>query len=114
MRKSSLGALLNQPCSFPRPLQRPGLIIYLVLAGLCCDPLHQKRGAGTLLVEWGCAEADSLGLRAYVEASPLGLPLYLKFGFKEIEKVQFDLSKYGRPERNDVTVIMGRERKLRE
>jgi hypothetical protein len=61
-----------------------------------------------LLVNWGCTEADSLGLNVYLEASPAGLGLYLKFGFKKIEEVHFDPSKYGGESKVHVSVVMGR------
>ncbi|PVH83010.1 hypothetical protein DL98DRAFT_570213 [Cadophora sp. DSE1049] len=44
-------------------------------------PLYQKLGAGKLLVEWGVAEADRRGVKAWVEASVFGKGLYEKFGF---------------------------------
>ncbi|KAI9707746.1 MAG: hypothetical protein M1836_000708 [Candelina mexicana] len=54
---------------------------------LCTDPAHQRRGAGKMLVQWGCEEADKLGLPAYVEASAAGHRLYESCGFEDREKV---------------------------
>ncbi|KAI9781215.1 MAG: hypothetical protein M1835_004347 [Candelina submexicana] len=48
---------------------------------------HQRRGAGEMLVRWGCEEADKLGLPAYVEASAAGHRLYESCGFEDREKV---------------------------
>lgn len=48
---------------------------------LCTDPDFQKRGAGSMLVKWGCDLADKDGVSAYVDASKSGAPLYEKFGF---------------------------------
>jgi GNAT superfamily N-acetyltransferase len=50
-------------------------------------PEWQGRGVGKLLVKWGTEKADELGLKGFVEASPLGRPLYEKFGFVVDEHV---------------------------
>ncbi|CAL5871089.1 uncharacterized protein PFLUO_LOCUS5335 [Penicillium psychrofluorescens] len=44
-------------------------------------PDYQRRGAGSMLVKWGCDLADAEGVGAYVDASKDGAPLYAKFGF---------------------------------
>jgi len=59
-------------------------------------------------MKWGCTEADSLGLKTYLEASPSGLSLYRNFGFREIEEVHFNPAKYGGGETGHVTVVMKR------
>ena len=58
---------------------------YVLLNLLCIDPKSQRQGAGTLLVEWGTALAESLGLSAYLEASPAGYHLYRKLGFRQVD-----------------------------
>ncbi|KAJ5394012.1 uncharacterized protein N7487_011653 [Penicillium crustosum] len=58
-------------------------------------PNYQRQGLGGLLVEFGVYEADTLGLPAYTEASPEGLGLYLKHGFKEVDRVTVDLEQWG-------------------
>ena len=45
-------------------------------------PEHHRRGAGTMLVKYGCDKADEAGIRAYLEASPMGKPLYDRFRFQ--------------------------------
>ncbi|PNP37681.1 hypothetical protein TGAM01_v203400 [Trichoderma gamsii] len=67
--------------------------VYLKL--LHTDPDHQRRGAGSKCLEWGTAEADRLGLVSYLESSEEGRPLYEKFGFKEVDRIVVDLSKWG-------------------
>ena len=44
-------------------------------------PDYWRRGAGSLLVKWGCDLADADGVSAYVDASKDGAPLYAKYGF---------------------------------
>ncbi|OQE21959.1 hypothetical protein PENSTE_c011G03323 [Penicillium steckii] len=48
---------------------------------LCTHPDFERRGAGSMLVKWGCDLADKDGVAAYVDASKSGAPLYEKFGF---------------------------------
>lgn len=61
-------------------------------------------------MKWGCIEVDALCLEKYLEVSPLGLRLYQKFGFKEIEQLYFDPSKYGGEETCFTTVVMTRSK----
>jgi GNAT superfamily N-acetyltransferase len=57
-----------------------------VIEMLSTHPEHQRRGAGAILMKWGTDIADSLGLRAFVQASRLGKQhLYEKFGFVDKE-----------------------------
>jgi predicted N-acetyltransferase YhbS len=45
-------------------------------------PKHQRKGAGSLLMTEFCKQADQTGHRSYVEASPLGRPIYEQFAFE--------------------------------
>ena len=47
------------------------------------------------MVAWGVQKADELGLPAYTEGSREGLGLYLKHGFKEVDRVTVDLEEWG-------------------
>ncbi|KAJ5813391.1 uncharacterized protein N7503_000141 [Penicillium pulvis] len=60
-------------------------------------PEYQRQGLGGLLVAYGVHRADELCLPAYTEATPEGLGLYLKHGFKEVDRVTVDLEKWGGP-----------------
>ena len=65
-----------------------------VLGILTTDPKHQHRGAGAMLVQWGCDVADELGLECYLEASDAGRRLYQKKGFTDVEYLDMDMSQY--------------------
>ncbi|KAJ5261294.1 acetyltransferase [Penicillium angulare] len=54
---------------------------HFYLDTLCTHPDYWRRGAGSMLVQWGCDLADEQGVSAYVDASKKGAPLYQKFGF---------------------------------
>lgn len=48
-----------------------------------------------MLVRWGTERADEAGFEAYLEASPMGAPMYARHGFEPQKKVELDLRKYG-------------------
>jgi GNAT superfamily N-acetyltransferase len=68
---------------------------YYVLDTLVTHPDHHRRGAGAMLVQWGCEKADELGVEAFLEASPMGQPLYARYGFETVKEVGIDLRQYG-------------------
>ena len=48
-----------------------------------------------MLIRAGLEDADRLGAKAYVEASPDGLPLYLKFGWRIVDEMVLELERFG-------------------
>jgi hypothetical protein len=48
-----------------------------------------------MLIKWGCEIADISGVPAFLEASPTGLPLYEKAGFKEVDRFDLILEQFG-------------------
>lgn len=68
---------------------------HYVLDTLVTLPQHERRGAGSMLVRWGTERADEAGVEAYLEASPMGAPMYARHGFEPMKKVALDLTKYG-------------------
>ncbi|MCJ1387862.1 hypothetical protein MMC18_000705 [Xylographa bjoerkii] len=54
----------------------------LYLGMLACHPDYQKRGAGNALCQWGLATAKAEDLTITLFASPAGIRLYTKLGFK--------------------------------
>lgn len=50
-----------------------------------------------MLVNWGLEQADELGLPAFLESSPAGRALYEKSGFKKIDTLEADFSKWDGP-----------------
>lgn len=71
---------------------------------------YQRMGVGALLIAHGLDLVDKQNAKAYIQASPQGLGLYLKHGWKEVERLVFDLSPYGGP-KGVKTVLMVREPK---
>lgn len=58
------------------------------------DPKHQRRGAASLLLQSMVDEADKLGLPVLLESSEEGHKLYQKYGFKDVEVLEIDMSKW--------------------
>ncbi|KAK2003093.1 acetyltransferase [Colletotrichum falcatum] len=48
---------------------------------LVTHPDYQRRGAGSMLLKWGCELVDEGEVGAYVDASKAGKELYERFGF---------------------------------
>ncbi|KAA8642010.1 hypothetical protein EYZ11_003965 [Aspergillus tanneri] len=51
---------------------------------LVTHPRFERRGAGSLITQWGCDVGDRLGLDCYLESSDQGYRLYKRKGFREI------------------------------
>jgi GNAT superfamily N-acetyltransferase len=68
---------------------------YYVLDTLVTLQKHERRGAGSMLVRWGCEKADEAGVEAFLEASPMGAPMYARHGFRPVKEVEWDLRKWG-------------------
>jgi len=58
---------------------------------ICVLPEYQGRGAAGMLMRWGTERADHEGVEAYLEASPVGKPVYEHFGFGEVDRVVIPL-----------------------
>lgn len=72
------------------------LLIYpAVLEFLATMPAHQGKGIAKVFLEWGLEKADALRRRVYLEATPAGYPLYLKYGWVPIEEVTLDFEPLG-------------------
>lgn len=76
------------------------LFLCLVLSLLVTLPQYQNRGIGSRLIQTGLRQAEQQdGFRrplehVWLEASAEGYPLYRKFGFRDIDSIVMDLSKY--------------------
>lgn len=73
----------------------PGLTKTPDLSMLHTGPQYQKRGAASALMKWGSQRADELSLPIYLESSPTAHPIYHKYGFKDVGRVDIDLTPYG-------------------
>jgi len=68
---------------------------HCMLSLIDTDPDHQRRGAGSMLVNWGTRIADEERLPCYLEATAEGYPLYRKNGFEDVNILDMDLTQWG-------------------
>ena len=87
---TDLSHALNLGTKDPTPL----ITSKIVLLGLAVLPTHQRLGLGSLLIRKGLAAADEVGARTYLESSAVGVPLYLKHGFKQVDEILIDMRPY--------------------
>lgn len=66
-----------------------------VLDFLAVPPENRRQGIGTALVESGVREAERLGLDIFVHSKEAGLGVYGRLGFRRLEHVVLDDSKFG-------------------
>jgi len=80
-----------QVCKVPTDFACDILSLYvnsnLVLNILFTAPDHRRRGVATMLLDWGLATAKDLGLEFWLNATPIGKPLYEKHGFEVVQKI---------------------------
>lgn len=81
-------------------------LICIVLNQVKTLPAFQRKGAGSLLMEWGVELAKRENLKICLEATGFGLPLYNKFGFKNVGEVHHDVSPFGGPSRYTHTFMV--------
>ncbi|TGO17575.1 hypothetical protein BTUL_0016g00380 [Botrytis tulipae] len=60
----------------PSVMNRPHLLLNYCFV----DPEHRRKGAGSLMMQWGCKLADEKGLEAFVESTDDGRELYKAHG----------------------------------
>ncbi|KAF2733242.1 acyl-CoA N-acyltransferase [Polyplosphaeria fusca] len=65
---------------------------HLELEQIVVHPDHRERGAGKLLMDWGIAKADKLGLESCVQSVPFAVPLYEKYGYANLDTLDPDMS----------------------
>ncbi|KAF8867113.1 hypothetical protein BDZ45DRAFT_609269 [Acephala macrosclerotiorum] len=71
-------------------------------------PAYQRKGLASKLLKHVLDMADREGRKVYIEATPAGHPVYLKLGFRDIDVVAVDLTRWG-GDRVGTNVIMERD-----
>ena len=60
------------------------LLTHIDLEFIATLPEHQGKGAAGRMIRWGLEQADRDCLEAYVEASPVSVPVYEHYGWKVV------------------------------
>lgn len=68
---------------------------YVLMHILATHPRHHRRGVGAMQLKWGFAIADERNLPVYLEASPMGQPLYARMGFETVGWLPMDAKLWG-------------------
>ncbi|ROW07983.1 hypothetical protein VMCG_03596 [Cytospora schulzeri] len=68
---------------------------HYLLGMIVTAPEYRRRGAASLLVQWGIDKADEDGVEIYLEASEAGRPMYEKFGLHTLKVMDFDMAQLG-------------------
>jgi GNAT superfamily N-acetyltransferase len=76
-------------------LERSNCLYLAVLDFLATLPEYQGQGYGSAILKWGIEKADATGSRIFLEATPEGVPLYLKYGWRHLEEVTVDYAEFG-------------------
>ncbi|KAK0347867.1 hypothetical protein LTR91_013028 [Friedmanniomyces endolithicus] len=74
----------------------------LIHLNICfTDANYRRRGAGGMMLQWGCDLADQLFIPGYIEATTDGNFLYNTFGFYELESIDSGIGEEGVTMRRD-------------
>jgi predicted acetyltransferase len=76
----------------------------IALGRLVTHPDFRRRGAATMICEWGQKEACKDGKSLTLLATPMGKPLYLSLGYEIIGKVVVQVE--GEEERLEVDAMV--------
>ena len=60
---------------------------------MCVYQRFQRRGIGRLLMDWGLAKMDDLGLESFIEATGFGKGLYMKCGYRSVQEVSVNMDR---------------------
>lgn len=86
--------------------------IAIELQLLCTDPAYHRRGLAAALLDCVLDVADRQGITTYVDALETAVPVYLRYGFKTVDRIDYDLRKAGREETVSILVMLREPRTL--
>lgn len=77
-----------------------------VLEFIATLPQHQGQGVGKALLRWGIERAEAEHRRIYLEATMEGLPVYEKSGWRALEQVDIDYTRWGGQGEQTLTLMV--------
>ncbi|PGH09798.1 hypothetical protein GX51_00485 [Blastomyces parvus] len=66
-----------------------------VLELIATSPGFERQGYASRLLKWGIEKADAENARIFLEATPAGLPLYERLGWRTVDVIRVKLADYG-------------------
>ncbi|KAL4741642.1 acyl-CoA N-acyltransferase [Aspergillus similis] len=78
----------------------------IVLDFLTTQPEYQGKGVGTALLRWGIEQADQQQRRIYLEATTEGYPVYVKCGWRGVERIKMDYAQWGGEGSQELTLMV--------
>ncbi|KAH8681147.1 acyl-CoA N-acyltransferase [Xylariales sp. PMI_506] len=78
----------------------------LELSLLCADPAYHGRGVGSALISSILDVADANGVTTYLEGLENAVPVYKHYGFKTVDRLEYDLAKAGKKGKAVVEVML--------
>ena len=79
-----------------------------ILSYVAVRPDYQGRGCGKMLIEHGLKIVDAARGRAYLEATPQAMPIYMKYGWREVDRITHNVPT-ANGNHNHVTTCMLRD-----
>jgi len=70
---------------FKGRIEKALIDLFKVIDMLSTNPDHERRGAASMLMKRGTDIADNMGLKAFVQGTRIGKPLYESHGFVDRE-----------------------------
>ena len=68
--------------------------VCIELLHLDTHPEYERRGIGSLLVQWGIDKSEESRIPLYLESTEIGKPLYERFRFTEVDRLTLDMEKW--------------------
>ncbi|KAL4804433.1 acyl-CoA N-acyltransferase [Aspergillus unguis] len=78
----------------------------IVLEFIATIPSYQGKGVARALLTWGTEQADAQQKRIFLEATPEGYPVYVKNGWKALERLEIDWGTWGGEGQQTMTLMM--------
>ncbi|KAF2116895.1 hypothetical protein BDV96DRAFT_658157 [Lophiotrema nucula] len=70
-----------------------GQVPHYELSFLVTHPMHERKGAGSLMLQWGIEQCEKTGRPAYLESTVEATSFYEKFGFQAKATLSFETLK---------------------
>lgn len=89
---TDLASFIHGSCSRMRNKWVSGKCFYINT--LVTEPIHERKGVASALVQWVTARADRDKAFAFVQSSPAAYQLYARLGFNDMDHFDIDLSEF--------------------